>query len=301
MKLTVKQKELQAEQDRLRDYRTIALNQLERIRVKIRSLEQRTELAWRQVERFKTLARDGWTTKSKLDEATSAHTALAGDLEEALLLREERRLLLKNIDKGRFYTGGKLEGQLKELQAAVDFHWDQVALAKDELTALERHRERLILLAPTTGHIVKLLRTTGSTVKRGEELALFERDEARTIEAFLTQEEVLEIGLGDTATVYFPSLDQRVAAVVLAIDRTTGYIDEIESRYQWRGPKDRSAKVTLQFFDLGSDVIRKRFKPGLPAVVVFERRNTNEVSRRIKDNVNRLMDPEPVAADGERI
>ena len=301
MELTAKQKELQAEQERFRDYRTIALSQIERINVKIRSLEQRTELARRQAERFKTLARGGWTTKSKLDEVTSAHTALAGDLEEARLLREERRLLLKNIDKGRFYTGGKLEGRLKELQAAVDLNWDQVALAKDELTALERHRERLILSAPTTGRIVKLLRTTGSSVKRGEELALFERDEVRIIEAFLTQEEVLEIGLGDTATVYFPSLDQRVAAVVLAIDRTTGYIDEIESRYQWRGPKDRSAKVTLQFLDLESDVIRKRFKPGLPAVVVFERRNTDEISRRIKDHAKRLMDPEPVAAEGKRI
>ena len=301
MELTAKQKELQAEQERFRDYRTIALSQLERINVKIRSLELRTELARRQAERFKTLARDGWTTKSKLDEVTSAHTALAGDLEEARLLREERRLLLKNIDKGRFYTGGKIEGRLKELQAAVDFHWDQVALAKDELMALERHRERLILSAPTTGRIVKLLRTTGSTVRRGEELALFERDEARIIEAFLTQEEVLEIGLGDTATVYFPSIDQRVAAVVLVIDRTTGYIDEIESRYQWRGPKDRSAKVTLRFLDIERDVIRKRFKPGLPAVVVFERRNTDEVSRRIKDNAMRLIDPEPVTADGERI
>ena len=117
----------------------------------------------------------------------------------------------------------------------------------------------------------------------------------------MTQEEVLEIGLGDTATVYFPSIDQRVAAVVLVIDRTTGYIDEIESRYQWRGPKDRSAKVTLRFLDIERDVIRKRFKPGLPAVVVFERRNTDEVSRRIKDNAMRLIDPEPVAADGESI
>ncbi len=301
MELTAKQKELQAEQERLRDYRTIALSQLERINVKIRSLEQRTELARRQAERFRTLARGGWTTKSKLDEVTSAHTALAGDLEEARLLREERRLSLKNIDKGRFYTGGKLEGRLKELQAAVDFHWDRVRLAKDELTALERHRERLILSAPTTGRIVKLLRTTGSSVKRGEELALFERDEVRIIEAFLTQEEVLEIGLEDTATVYFPSIDQRVAAVVLAIDRTTGYIDEIESRYQWRGPKDRSAKVTLRFLDIESDVIRKRFKPGLPAVVVFERRNTDEVNRRIKDNINHLAPAEPVAAEGKRI
>lgn len=301
IELTAKQKELEAEQERLRDYRTIALSQLERINVKIRSLEQRTELARRQAERFKILARDGWTTKSKLDEVTSTHRALAGDLEEARLLRKERRLLLKNIDKGRFYTGGKLEGQLKELRAAVDFHWDQVALAKDELAALKRHRERLILLAPTTGRIIKLFRTAGSNVKRGEELALFERDEARIIEAFLTQEEILEIGLGDTATVYFPSIDQRVAAVVLAIDRTTGYIDEIESRYQWRGPKDRSALVMLQFLDLESDVIRKRFTPGLPAIVVFERRSTDEVSRRIMDNAKRLMALEPETADGERI
>ncbi|NQU58423.1 MAG: HlyD family efflux transporter periplasmic adaptor subunit [Rhodospirillales bacterium] len=301
MELVAKQKELESEKGRLRDYRTIALSQLEQVNAKIRSLEQRGELARRQTERFQTLASGGWVTKSKMDEVMSAELSLKGDLEAARLLRLERRLLLKNIEKGRFYTGGKLEGRLNELQAAVDLHWDQVMLAKDEMTVYQRHRDSLVLSAPTQGRIVKLLRNAGSNVKRGDEVALFERDEVRVIEAFLTQEEVLEIGLGDAATVYFPSIDQRVDAVVIAIDRTTGYIDEIESRYQWRGPKDRSAKVSLRFLDLNDETIRKRFSPGLPAVVVFERRNTDELQRHIMDRLNTPADPGATATDGQRI
>ena len=49
------------------------------------------------------------------------------------------------------------------------------------------------------------------------------------------------------------------------VDRTTGYIDEMESRYEWRGPKDRSARVTLRFAGLGTDEnMEMRLRGGLP-------------------------------------
>ncbi len=289
MELLAKQRELKAEEERVRGYQAIGLARIERASAKIKSLKEQVELAMARKQRFDILFKEGWTTKSKLDEIQSNYADLTGKLEEARSLMHERRMLLDGIEEGRFFNGGNFEGSLKELQAAVDLGADQVMLAKDELSALKRHRRSLVLTAPGDGRILKLLKNVGSFIKRGEEIALFERDEARTIEAFLTQEEVLEIGLGDQATVYFPSLDRRVNALVTSIDRTTGHLDEIESRYIWRGPKDRSAKVTLHFADIKVNDIRRFYTPGLPAIVIFERRGTDELKGRIMNGLIRTV------------
>ena len=98
---------------------------------------------------------------------------------------------------------------------------------------------------------------------------------------FLTQEEALEVGLGDQAAVYFPATGARVTSVVSAVDRTSGYIDEVGSRYHWRGPKDRSARVTLGFTDMDAAEIRRRFAPGLPAVAIFKRAGMQGIMARL--------------------
>ena len=158
-------------------------------------------------------------------------------------------------------------------------------LAEAELLAQERHRTSQVLTAPTDGRVISTLRPPQTFVRRGDELALFERDEQRTIQAFLTQEEVLQIGLGDKAIIYLPSRDQRASAVVTHIDRTMGFVDEMDSQFIWRGPRDRSARVTLEFVGISEDALRRRYQPGLPAVVIFERRSTSEIQSRMVDKV----------------
>lgn len=267
--LIKKQKELDAENARSRDYRMIALSQLEQINARVRALETQTQLA---LETIDQLGSDG--ASIKLNAARSKYAKLQGALEETLLLQVERNKLIQNVAEGRFFTGSKLEGQLQELQADVDFHWEKVRYAKDELLTLERQRDRLVLASPSAGQLIKLFAPRGTTVTRGQRLALFERDESRTIDAFLTQDEILEIGLGDHAVVYFPSLNQRADVIVLKIDRTSGYIDEMQAQYQWRGSDDRSARVVLGFANLPDSLVRQQFTPGLPAVVIFERHRT---------------------------
>lgn len=273
--MRTREKELDAERDKFGDYRLIAQSEVERITARIHSLQHRATLARAQVERFSTLRREGWATQSKLDDVELEYHTLNGELEQARVLMHERRELLDSIEAGRFFDGKRLEGKLQDLQAAAELAADEVMLAKDELTTLLRQRNSLIVPAPHNGRVLTLYKDDGATVKRGEQVGLFERDEARTVDAYMTQEEVLEIGLGDKATAYFPSLDRKVRAVVTDIDRTQGYLDEMGSRYQWRGPKDRSAKVTLQFLDIPLNEVRTSFPPGLPVVVIFERRSTD--------------------------
>ena len=152
-----------------------------------------------------------------------------------------------------------------------------VGIAKRELDALLRHKRLLVLRAPGPGRVLRLVRNSGSSVKRGETIALFEHDVARRIEVYLKQEEAAQIGLGGEAVVYFPSLDKRVKARVETIDRTHGFVDEINKQYTWRRQENRSAKAVLVISGLSSEQIRKRFPPGLPAVVVFGRKSTSEM------------------------
>jgi len=198
-----------------------------------------------------------------------------------------------------------MEGRLNELAAAVGLHESRVRLTAAELNALRRRQESQTVSAPTAGRVIQLVRKPGSYVRRGDQVALFERDEARSIQAFMTQEEILEIGLDDPATVYFPSLDERVRAVVVAVDRTTGFVDEMEAQYTWRGPHDRSARVTLAIVGLDLESVRRRYPAGLPATVVFERRTTSElassVSAKIEAPITRIKFPDDTAVKGDDI
>lgn len=281
LQLVAREKALKAEEERLGDYRTVALSKVRQTEARVDSLEKQVRIAENRTNRYRDLLNKGLTTRTKVDDEESTLAALTGQLEDARADAAEQRALLGSVNEGRFFSGGKVEGKISELQADTDFQWDQIMLARDELAALERHKARLTLSAPRAGRVVKILKVEGSSVKSGEQIGLFERDEARTIEAFLTQEEAMEIGLGSSAKVYFPGTDQTIDAVVTAIDRTSGYIDARESAYKWRDPHARTARVTLAFLDLTDQEIRQNFPPGLPAVVSFSREDPTDMKRRV--------------------
>jgi hypothetical protein len=73
---------------------------------------------------------------------------------------------------------------------------------------------------------------------------------------------------------------------VRRIDRTSGFVHEQDQRqnpgYAWRGPTDRSAKVTIEFLDERKVADVERYRSGLPVVAVFERRSTNALLAAIK-------------------
>lgn len=276
MELVARRKALAAEEAKMTDYRTMMLTKLEQASARVRALEKQVLLAEGRLRRVRDLGDKGWVTRSKVDLAKKDHAIIKGQLESAMAGRREKRELLKSIAEGRFVQGDKLDSRLVELRANVDLGWDRVMLAKDELLALQRHKDRLTLSAPGDGRLVRLFKSKGSSVKSGERIALFERSEARTIEAFLTQEEILQIGLGDEAIVHFPALDISARAHVVDIDRTGGYIDDRRARYDWRDATAKSGRVVLEFADMTSDDIRGRFLPGMPAVVNFKRRDKDD-------------------------
>ncbi|WP_162937931.1 PilZ domain-containing protein [Kiloniella sp. EL199] len=281
MEVLARQKELESEMAKVNDYRLIAEGEIARLKSRVSTLAHQVKLAHNQMVRLKNLEKKGWMSKARREEIEAQHAKVRGELEEAKILLSERQTLLSTLDEGRYFSSGRFEGNISERQTDLDLALNRVTLAKSELQALMSHRDRLAIHAPSDGRILRFLKLEGNPIKQGETIALFEKDERRTIHAFLTQEEVLEVGLGDKATIFFPSIDERADAFVIKVDRTSGFVEEMQSRYQWRGPKDRSALIVLSFIGLTSEEIRSRFSPGLPAIVIFDRGNTSELTSKV--------------------
>ena len=147
--------------------------------------------------------------------------------------------------------------------------------------------------APFSGTLLQLLRPDQSSVRRGDTIALIEQQTNRHILAFLSQDEVANVGLGDTAQVWIPALDELLEARVVKIDRTTGFLDEQSQQrapgYRWRGPEDRSAQVALQFKSPRIAEDFQRYRSGLPVTVVFEQRSRTTSTGSVAQHLKSLL------------
>lgn len=256
------------------DLRLIARGQNDMDHIAVSSLGAQVELARVQLDRLENLYHNRWTEPSTLYRVEQEYTRLSEAYEKAVVNTQMRDFLIEGQRRGHYFLGDKLYGTLGKTRSEQELAWKQVQLARDELFALERKRVRLVIVSPAPGRLLKVLKPAGTFVKRGDKIGLYERDEARTIWAYLTQEEVLKIGLGDEAMVYFPALKKRVAVTVFEIDRTSGFVNEMQSNTKRRGPSERSALVKLQFTDAADEDLRRTLKPGLPAIIIFKRDRT---------------------------
>jgi multidrug resistance efflux pump len=292
--LESRREELTLEQDKLNDYRNFVEQNLEEARLRVESLSKQVKLANSDLNRYKALSRSGAVSDKQYDEAIRLYTALNGTLKIAKVSLQKQKDTLTAVGKGRYFTGERFEGRVKELKTEVNRVKQEVTLTTQELLALYQRRERLTLYAATPGRIVQIVKTTGSSTKRGETIALFERDEQRVIEVFLTQQEIIGVKLHNPARAYFPALDRVVTGQIIAIDRTEGFLHEKESRYSWRASEERTAKVTLAFVNLTIEQIRNEFKPGLPAIVIFPKLSSGALGDFIRSFKSHLKQDEPI-------
>ena len=55
--------------------------------------------------------------------------------------------------------------------------------------------------------------------------------------------------------------------------------------YRWRGPVDRSAKVTIEFAEPQRVTDQDRYRSGLPIVVIFPQRSTNSLLASLRQRL----------------
>ena len=274
------------ELERIKGFAGVEMKNLEQTRLEIESLEAQTRAAQQQHGRLKFLHSKGFTTDTLLENAEKQFISLKKLLDgKRVELGARVDLASENIGK-RFYNGTNLIGDIGQSEAQVRLIEHEVTLTQQKHAALLHHRDRLAVRAPFDGNILELPRVDKGSMRRGDIIAIIEQRRNRQVTAYLNQDEVLKIGLGDEATIFVPALAETLKGRITKIDRTSGFIHEQDQRqtpgYNWRGATDRSAKVTISFEDASRVTDADRYRSGLPVVVIFPQRSTNSLLTSIK-------------------
>ena len=272
----------------LEDLSTVEQKRIEQAQSKLDALKAAAVNADAAFKRAKGLYDKGYATKAQLDvaerDAIATGSAAKG---QSFELDSQSTMAARSVGS-RFFTGNQFLGERAKLEAEVKLQETEISLAQQRKHVLMEQRLRLAVIAPFDGLVLELPRVDHASINRGDVIAVLEQPRSRMVTAYLTQDEVLHVGIGDPATVYVPAFDATLTATVTNIDRTSGFAKEMEARFNFRNTRDRSALVTLQFTT--QDVARgvKTFRSGTPVVVIFKSRSTNEVVKSINDAFNAL-------------
>ena len=265
------------ELEKMEGLTNLEVRDLQQLKLEVESANARAHAANSQLSRLRKLHDQGLTTDTKLEDAEKEAVGAQKQVEIKKLDLATRIEIAENGLGRRHYNGRDLIGNETDMQAEMKFAEQEIVLAQQRHIANLNMRERTAVRAPFSGTVVDLPRVDQASVRRGDTIAIVEQQSKRHVLAFLKQDEVAKVGLGDEAQVFIPALGEKVAAHVIKIDRTSGFLEEqsevVASGYRWRGPKDRSAKVVLQFSDAHAITANDRYKAGLPVTVLFAQRS----------------------------
>jgi multidrug resistance efflux pump len=147
-----------------------------------------------------------------------------------------------------------------------------LSIADGEYNLLKSQRDRLLVKAPAKGRIIKMLQREGTTVRYGDPVAIFQHDDPKYVEAYLTREEALSVAVGDIATVYFPSFGKDLDFRVSDVDYASQLVSHRDGMYvmQQAGlTRDVLVRLVLsedQYKDLVEQIV-----PGTSAEVIFSK------------------------------
>jgi multidrug resistance efflux pump len=273
--LSAQERLLVEEMSRIDAFAKVEGKNVEQIGLEVQSLEAQAKAAQALHGRLNHLYKQGFTTATLVENAEKQMIS-AQKLAQAKRVELQTRQSLAAYNAGeRLYNGQTFYGDRAKTEAQTFLAREHVAIAEKKLQALLDHRDRLAIYAPYAGVLQELPRPDNSMVRTGDTLAVIENPKAREIWAFLRQDEVLSVGLGDEVKIYLPGLSELRKARVVRIDRTIGFVNEMNSTYIWRAPRDRSAKVILEFSDTGAKPQDESYRTGMPAVAIFSTRPTN--------------------------
>ncbi|MEL7302136.1 MAG: HlyD family efflux transporter periplasmic adaptor subunit [Pseudomonadota bacterium] len=277
------------ELQRVRSFATVEVKNVEQAKLRLEALEAQLATAELHRNRIQSLFGRGYATGVQREDAEKRVITLKKSMQQTRVELESRVTLANENIGRRIYTGENVVGDLGKFEAEVELAKRNIDLARQKLAALARHRERFRITAPFDGQVIKLPLADNLQVRRGDTVAIIEPPKQRLIKAFLTQDEILYVGMGAVVDIVIPSLTQRIEGTVVGIDRTSGFVREQEFRkppgYSWRGPSDRSAEVTIEIKDVKGFQTDVRYRPGTPVIVVFPRNSVNAALRSVQDRL----------------
>ena len=180
---------------------------------RLSSLREALKAADAHMLRIQRLKKTGTVTSSQFDNALSKQTKAVNAVREAEFLLEKSTAMEATSDR-RHYNHKEFVTDLDMLSIDMEMTYSQLELEISKLEELERRKSKQILKAPFDGRIVNLYQPAFSNVVRNDPVLLLEKIDDISVTAFLTQEEIMEVGLYDNAEVFIPALNKHLPAVI---------------------------------------------------------------------------------------
>jgi multidrug resistance efflux pump len=269
--------------EQLAIYRGIARHKQQVATERVKALQIQTESAENSLHRTETIVAQGLDSQSELDKAKAVYANVKGELDQAVPELEVANDAVKAAEHGSFYDGFRLIGAGPEAEQREREAEARVKLAQDQVTGFHEGTGRTTYTAPFPGRVVRVAKSPGSTVDRGETIALLERvDDDPRVFALLNQDQVTRIRLGETGTVRVPNLQQRYRAVVVRSDKAGaipgGVLTDLLANAGKAKPTDPSGYIELELKSL-SPSAKTALRAGMPAVVSLPRVSKGSASR----------------------
>jgi multidrug efflux pump subunit AcrA (membrane-fusion protein) len=176
---------------------------------------------------------------------------------------------------GSFYDGFRLIGAGPDAEQRQQTAEARVSVAEQQVKSFHEGTGRTTYTAPFRGRVVRIAKSPGSTVDRGESLALLERvDDEPRVFALLNQDQVTRIRLGETGSVRVPTLQQQFKAVVIRSDKAGaipgGVLTDLLANASHARASDPAGYIELELKSL-SPAARTGLRAGMPAIVNLPR------------------------------
>lgn len=235
------------------------------------------------------------SAKLKYDDALLHQEEMEARVREAELM-VERAIAMSAVSDRRHFTEDGFVADLDLLALDVETANAELAKLQDEIDFLEQQSGEHTIRAPFSGQILQIADLQGQSFAKDHALLTIEKREVPKVQAFLSQDEVLSVGLNDDASIYLPSLGETITAKVVHIDRKAGHINGEMTNYIWRESDAKTALVSLELN--ANEISGNQVTAGLPAVVIFSKRSTNQIYDQLGEVVSQVAE---VFVDGNSI
>ena len=285
------------ELDKASAFAQIEAKEIQQSRLQQESLQEQVNAARLIHVRAETLYSKGHAPAARVEATQKKLVELEKELEsQKLELLTRIKVAEKNIGK-RYFSGDNVIGDLQRITDEIKRAEGLMEIDRQRFEIARRQRNRLAVVAPFTGTLLQLPRVNNSQIKAGETIALFEKNDQRTVTAFLTQDEVLEIEMGANVDIYIPATGEVASARIVDIDRTMGFFQQATTRspmrLQWRTSRERTARVSLAFRNPEALTNSRQYRAGLPVIANFERKSGNYITARAQKMVQQVWSHVP--------
>ena len=285
------------ENERMKLYQIVSKTDTQILKAQVASKKQALKSADENMLRVFKLNKNAVVSAKKLDESKERQSEISFELQE-LEAKLSQAIAMESVSSRRHYNHKEFSSDLDIAAVELQTLYLRLQIEKEQLSDLNARQNGQVVRAPFTGKIMNVFHASESSLSKNEPVLVFEETSVITVTAYLDQEEVLEVGLQELATVYVPALDQHFDAMITKIDRNSAYINNKTARYTWKDKKEKTALVSLEIFS--QQHLGEMLSAGLPAVVIFNRRTTSSFLSKALSFYQQKPDNRPKASTPTR-